>query len=316
MNDTLSHREGRARELLDLAARDFAVDTDALWRRVEPALPRVRTGRPALSRTWLAVGAAAAVAAGALTLGLSLGSQPTGAGRVPGGGTVPTAPVPSTTPSPTVTPSFTSPSAGGTSTAAGPTLPVLTPGMPLPANQRRASRTDPNGEYVMEGPAVGLGKVHVNGRPFTVLIVPATSGKGMFADGKAHPGACIVILPRDASLDARTTPGRFSSCVTYPLRKDPDPMGSGALMDPMTNEVDEFRGVVWPLVATGSDVAAVDYVFDGTVTPLPYRLTLPGQDGAVFVGFVPYQPLRSGVDSGFVGRGRDGRVLFDRTSTM
>jgi hypothetical protein len=199
-------------------------------------------------------------------------------------------------------------------------MPGLTVGSPLPAYQQLVDQTKPGTQnrwaHVAKGRTIGLGTVHVGGRPANILLAPAMSDPGSYADGKARPAACIMVWPANRDINDQQVRGSSSTCVTFPLptsKPGPfDDLGEGALSDPSTNEVDEYRDVLRPVVATSDRVASVDFEQDGVTTPLPYRLTLPGVDGAVFVGFLPYRPMTQGTDVRLVARDTAGKVVFDR----
>ena len=300
------------RRLLTEVAEHDAVDVDALRTRMGD-LDRPAS-RPARAAAWVAVAAASVVAVAAA--GAATGWFGRAAAPVPAGPTAPPSHPVATSPTGWATlgtPTAGTPAARTTSAAPSAVGPVLMPGMRLPANQQEADYVPVSSDMRLEGRVLGLGTVHVKGRPFHLVLVPGRALPGHEVDGRRPDGACLVWLPATAPVnDTSTAAQQWMACSFLPATNATGPraFGGASLLDPSTNEIDELRGVVAPLVMTSSSVAAVDVVQEKRSLRLPHRLTLPGVDGAVFLGFGSYLPETRVSQASIVGRDAKGAEVF------
>lgn len=300
-------REDRARSLLASTADTVSVDHEKLWHDVELALESKRRGwlRPSL-----AAAAAALVVGGAVAVagwdGRAVTAGPAGSGTT----------ATTSSPTPSGISSASAPSAVASAAASSSSsLPVLHPGTTLPSNQRQVDLTGLGWQHSPKGRTIGLGTLHLGGRPANLVLAPATLDPHASADRKPHPAACLIVQPAKQPINTWQTGGVVTTCVAFPVPggKGPlgrDNLGEAVLADSAGGRVDELDGLQWPVVAASKDVATVDFVQDGRRTRLPYRLTLPGVEGAVFTGFLPYEPITAATSTGYDLRDAAGQVVF------
>ncbi|MEW1953173.1 hypothetical protein [Terrabacter sp. NPDC080008] len=293
---------------LALLFRQAGTALDADPERVRPrvrAHTPTRAGRRAAP--WAAAAAAGIVAIGAVgaaTSWLGHSNSVTAAAPTTSSSASPDAQV--------STPARVTSDAGRTTTT-GPSPFRLTPGMPLPAAQRRADYVPVSSDLRLRGQVLGLATVHVQGKPYHLLLVPGRALPGHEIDGRLPQGACLVWLPATASLNGTSASNhQAGACNQLPApgAQGHRALGGAGLLDPGTNDIDELRDQSVALVMTTTEVATVQLRQSGRTLALPHRLIIPGLDGAIFLGVQPYIPENKASQAQFIGLDRTGTEVF------
>lgn len=311
MTDTNAERE--LRELFDRAGRAMPVDTAQFVSAVDERM--AAHGTSARRPTVRPLGVIAITAAAAAVVAGVMGSA-TLRDRTAVPAATPSATTTATTATTAPTPAVTDTPVEDPAAADLPDgVPPLTPGMALPKSQQEVDLRHPDWAHEIVGKTIGLARVHIDGRPANVILAPARSPARH--GNPAAPAACILIVPASQPINALEMRGRSIHCADFPTDDTPAPPDGGhlpsiGLNDPATSTVDEYRKVMWPLVGASSAVAAVDFQGAGVKHRLQYRLTLPGVDGALFVGFLPYEPVPIDTRIRLTGYDDAGKVVAER----
>jgi hypothetical protein len=297
--------DAAVRDLFQRAGAAMPVDTHAVKDRIAEAMAQPTcegvAGRPD-HRYVAAAAAVVLVAGGALGFSALLDGdrRPDPAMRTASATGMPST---GTTPSPSPTPTYPMTVSGGgvTVTRTDGSFPALTPGMPLPANQREITSRYRN-EVIVGSQTTGLGKLHIKGAPANLVLIRAQMTAN--AGEPKYPGLCIKALPADASVN-KLNPRGAEMCAGFPHYKGQGVVGDlqfafppNAYVAGNLGDVDEFRGKgYWFLVATTDDVARLDLRLSGKSVQLGTRIAIPELGQALFTAILPPEMVVGANDS-------------------